>query len=183
MIKDLEKKDRMSFLKDEYLLLQNQYEDYDRRSLTIKGWVGSGAAAALALAFNSSYRAALFIPIFVSVIAAVFWYLEAYWKVFQYALSDRIRVIEAFFRDDPDILIRDPAPFQIYHFWFKSFAEDTPIYEYEKSYRPKPFSYRLREAASQSFVMVLYVCIIGLSLFSFVILLLARLHPEWKLIC
>ena len=36
-----------------YLLLQNQYEDYDRRSMTIKGWVGSGAAAALALALSS----------------------------------------------------------------------------------------------------------------------------------
>lgn len=115
------------------------------------------------------------------VIAAVFWYLEVYWKVFQYSLADRIRVIEAFFRDDADILVRQPEPFQVYHFWFKSFTEDEPIYEYEKSYRPKPLGYRLREAAFQSFVMALYVCIIGLSLLSFVILLLSRLYPEWKL--
>ena len=69
---ELDEREHRSFLKDEYLLLQNQYEDYDRRSLTIKGWVGSGAAAALALAFNSSYRAALLIPVFVDLIAAYF---------------------------------------------------------------------------------------------------------------
>jgi hypothetical protein len=121
---EIEDKEYRGYLKDEYLLLQNQYEDYDRRSLTIKGWVGSGAAAAIALAFNISYPAALLIPIVVIVIAAVFWYLEAYWKVFQYALADRIRVIEAFFRNDAEILIQHPAPFQTYNFWFKSFAND-----------------------------------------------------------
>lgn len=178
---ELDEREHRSFLKDEYLLLQNQYEDYDRRSLTIKGWVGSGAAAALALAFNSSYRAALLIPVFVALIAAVFWYLEAYWKVFQYSLADRIRVIEAYFRDDADILVPHPAPFQAYNFWYESFAKDEPIYEYEKSYRPKSLGSRLREAAFQSFVMALYTCIIGMSLLSFVILFLSRLHPGWKL--
>ncbi len=101
----LDEKEKRSFLKDEYLLLQNQYEDFDRRSLTIKGWIGSGAAASLALSFNSTSRYAFLVPIFVAVIAAVFWYLEASWKMFQYALSDRIRIIEAYFREDPDILI------------------------------------------------------------------------------
>ena len=167
---ELDEKEYRGFLKDEYLLLQNQYEDYDRRSLTIKGWVGTGAVAAIALAFNTSYLNAFLIPVFVIVIAAVFWFLEACWKVFQYSLADRIRVIEAFFRDDNEILIRHPAPFQAYHSWFKSFAKDEPIYEYEKSYRPKPLRHRLREAAFQSFVMVLYVCIIGLSLLSLIIL-------------
>jgi len=40
---------REQFLKDEYLKLQDQYEDYDRRALMIKGWVGAGAIAAVAL--------------------------------------------------------------------------------------------------------------------------------------
>ena len=44
MLKD---EDLRTALKDEYLLLQNQYEDFDRRSLTIKGWFGGGAAAAV----------------------------------------------------------------------------------------------------------------------------------------
>jgi hypothetical protein len=34
------------YLKDEYLLLQDQYEDFDRRTLTIKSWIGTGAFAA-----------------------------------------------------------------------------------------------------------------------------------------
>lgn len=179
---ELDEKEQRGFLKDEYLLLQNQYEDYDRRSLTIKGWVGSGAATALALAFNSSYKSALLIPIFVIVIAAVFWYLEAYWKVFQYALADRIRVIEAYFRNDTDILIRNPAPFQAYNFWFRSFAHDEPIYEYEKAGRSTSLQHRLREAAFQPFVRVLYVWIIILSLLSLAVLFTAHLHPNWRIL-
>ena len=93
---ELSDPERRAFLKDEYLLLQNQYEDFDRRSLTIKGWVASGAAAALAISFSTSYRLSILIPVFVSAIALVFWYLEAKWKLFQYALADRIRVIEAY---------------------------------------------------------------------------------------
>jgi hypothetical protein len=33
-------------LKGEYILLQNLYEDFDRRSLAIKGWIAAGAVAA-----------------------------------------------------------------------------------------------------------------------------------------
>ena len=44
---------RRGYLRDEYLFLQGQYEDYDKRSLTIKGWVSTGAIAALALAFKA----------------------------------------------------------------------------------------------------------------------------------
>ena len=73
---------RRQFLKDEYLLLQNQYEDFDKRSLTIKGWIASGAIAALALSFSNGYRATIAIPVFVAIIAGMFWYLEAKWKLF-----------------------------------------------------------------------------------------------------
>jgi hypothetical protein len=167
---EMDEKEYRGFLKDEYLLLQNQYEDYDRRSLTIKGWVGTGAIAATALAFSTSYPAALVIPVFVFIFAAIFWYLEACWKLFQYAISDRIRVIEAHFRNDPDILIRNPPPFQIYHFWYKSFTKDEPIFEYEKAFRPKSRAHRLFEAALQGFVMILYVSVMVLSVVSFVLL-------------
>ena len=40
---------RRNYLKEEYLFLQSQYEDYDKRSLQIKGWVSTGAAAGIAL--------------------------------------------------------------------------------------------------------------------------------------
>src|SRR6516225_840362 len=88
------------FLKDEYLLLQDQYEDFDRRTLTIKGWIATGAVAALAISFGSSNKYSYLIPILVALLAAVFWYLEGYWRLFQEAIGDRIRVIEAYFRAD-----------------------------------------------------------------------------------
>jgi hypothetical protein len=168
---ELNDTDRRSFLKDEYLLLQNQYEDFDRRSLTIKGWVATGAVAALAISFSTNYRLSVLLPIFVIVIALVFWYLEAKWKLFQYALADRIRIIEAYFRDDPNKPEAMPAPFQIYHTWYKSYAKDEPIYDYERAYRPRSLSARLRDAALQPFVNALYVAIIILSVISFILLL------------
>ena len=42
------------YLKDEYLLLHDQYEDFDRRTLTIKGWVGTSAFAALSVSFSTT---------------------------------------------------------------------------------------------------------------------------------
>jgi hypothetical protein len=168
---ELSDAERRGFLKDEYLLLQNQYEDFDRRSLTIKGWVASGAAAALAISFSTSYRLSVLIPMFVAIIATVFWYLEAKWKLFQYALADRIRVIEAYFRDDPNKPDPLPSPFQVYSSWYRSYAKDEPIYDYEKEYRPRSIGFRLGRAALHPFVNVLYVSIIALSVISFVALL------------
>lgn len=168
---NLDEATQLQYLRDEYLFLQAQYEDYDKRSLTIKGWVGAGAAAALAVAFSGkSYS--YFVPLMVAVIVITVWYIEAYWKLFQYALADRIRVIEAHFRGDPDILIKNPAPFQIYSWWFKGYS-DEPIYEYERTgsmKRPQPWSTRLRAAASQRFVYLPYLPIIILCIISFVLL-------------
>ena len=167
------------YLKDEYLLLQNQYEDFDRRSLTIKGWVGSGSAAALGLAFNSSYSEFSFVvPIFVAIIAAVFWFLETYWKIFQYALSGRIQVIEAYFREDPDVLIRDPPPFQIYRSWFQTYYDKQAFADEKRP--PQSWRKRLWTAARQPFVSALYVTIIALSVMSSAVLLYAKAvrHPQ-----
>jgi len=164
---------KRGFLKDEYLFLQAQYEDYDRRSLTIKGWVSTGAVAALALAFNSSYqREAAVIPMMVAVLICIVWYLEAYWKCFQYALADRIRIIEAHFRKDQDVLFKDPEPFQIYHWWFRSYAYDQPIFEYERKERPRSRSLRLRRAAFQRFVMLPYVPLLVFCVIIFAFLLI-----------
>jgi hypothetical protein len=148
---------RRGYLKDEYLFLQGQYEDYDRRSLTIKGWVTSGAVAALALAFNASYQKAFMIPAMVAVMICVIWYLEAYWKLFQYALADRIRITEAYFRNDQDIFFKNPQPFQIYHWWYKSFSHDEPIFEYERKTRPRSARIRMLKAAFHWFVMLPYL--------------------------
>src|ERR1700761_1584350 len=107
--------EKLQYLKDEYLKLQDQYEDYDRRSLTIKGWISAAAVAGMALGLDHAKNPHGEIWLVIAVIAACIWYLEGRWKMFQYGLRDRIRMIEAFFRDDPDILFKNPPPFQIYY--------------------------------------------------------------------
>ena len=52
----MEQSQKLAFLKDEYMFPQSQYEDFDKRSLSIKGWVASGSVVALALGLNSSHK-------------------------------------------------------------------------------------------------------------------------------
>lgn len=130
---------------------------------------------ALAISFSSSSRYAYVVPILTALLAAVFWYIESYWKLFQSAIGDRIRIIEAYFREDLDILVeREPAPLQAYHRFYLSFAFDEPLYAYEKVQegRPRTRSRRLRQLAGQNFVCQPYLAIIALSLAAFIILLL-----------
>lgn len=115
-------------------ILQDQYEDFDRRTLTIKGWIGAGAFAALAVSFSISSKYAYIAPLLVAILACVFWYLEAHWKLFQEAMADRIRIIEAYFREDEEVFVKNPVPFQAFHQFYLSYGRDKPIYEY---YRPR----------------------------------------------
>ncbi len=169
---EIDEKEKREFLRDEYLLLQNQYEDFDRRSLTIKGWAATGAIAGSALGLNAPTKIAFFVPIYVAIIAIVFWSIEAAWKVFQYALNDRIRIIEAYFRGEEEILLefKDPMPFQIYHSWFRAFTKDPPIYRYEETKRPRSKVIRFARAALHPSVWLLYVVIVLLSLSSYCVL-------------
>ena len=105
-----------TLLRDEYLKLQDYYEDFDKRSLTIKGWVSAGAGAAVALGLEKDRPV---VWVFIAAIALAFWYLEARWKMFQYAHAHRIRELEAYFRD-PDSPV---PPMQIYQKWFDGYAK------------------------------------------------------------
>ncbi len=174
----LTEEQRQTYLRDEYLFLQNQYEDYDKRSLTIKGWVTTGAVVALASSFNSKGLLAISIPILVGVIVIIAWILEVYWKIFQYAFTDRIRIIEAYFRNEPDVLIKEPMPFQIYNWWYRSYRYDEPIYEYERQQglRPKSFTERRREVAFQRFVCLPYLPILVLCAVTAVVLYFGVIH-------
>jgi len=156
-----------SFLRDEYLLLQNQYEDYDRRSITIKGWVSSGMVAGLAFSLTKD-AASPFIPFIIALFALVFWWLEASWKIFQYAIVGRIRILEANFRNDPDILYKNPPPFQVYHWWYKTFANDEPIFVYETTRRRRHWVMRVLRVATQPFVQLPYSIIIILAAIIFI---------------
>lgn len=174
------------YLKDEYILLQNLYEDFDRRSLTIKGWIATGAVAALAISLtNGKPYTVRYVPLIMVLIAATFWFLEATWKQFQYAFRDRIRSIEAYFRDESYILVKDIKPFQAYHSWTVSLLHDTPIYGYETEEgvaeskkkgerhglaRPAHRAIRFARIALEPFVCLPYVLIIAISIASFVML-------------
>jgi uncharacterized membrane protein len=182
MTLELSQEQRLAFLKEEYLFLQSQYENYDSRSLTIKGWVTGGAGAALGFALDPSHKYGVLLLAFIFILVLVIWYLEACWKLFQYALTDRIRLIEAYFRSDPDILIKEPDPFQIYHWWFRSHSRDEPIYEYEKApgrknRRPRTYAARLRAAALQRFVCLPYLPIAAVCFASILLLLFCPSFP------
>lgn len=174
----IDEKDQISFLRDEYLFVQAQYEDFDRRSITMKGWVASGSIVALSLSYKDSISFSVFMALSVVIVSLMVWYLEATWKLFQYSLADRIRVLEANFRGDEDVLIKNPDPFQVYNSWFRSYAYDEPVYEYEKTSRPgqparpRSSSMRLYQSARQRFVHLPYSIIILLSLASIVMRLL-----------
>ncbi len=65
---------RADLLKDEYIMLQNFYEDIDNKGLTIKGW--SITVAVAVIGTGILYRKeVLLVGV---VVALVFWYLEAY---------------------------------------------------------------------------------------------------------
>jgi hypothetical protein len=103
-------------LKDEYLLLQKFYEDYDARVITIKGWSATIGMAAIGAGFYQSR----FLWLFAAGAALVFWVLEALWKSFQYLYTPRIIVIEEAFRTNSFAHV---APFQVYSSWFAQFGE------------------------------------------------------------
>jgi hypothetical protein len=105
---------RVAYLKDEYLLLQKFYEDYDARIITIKGWSATIGLAALGGGFYQSK----FLWLFAAGAAVVFWLLEALWKSFQYMYAARIELLEAAFKVGK---YESLAPFQIYTSWFEEY--------------------------------------------------------------
>jgi hypothetical protein len=165
-VPQIDAKDLRDLLKEEYFKLQDLFEDFDNRALTIKGWVASGAIAALALAFGVSEKFAPFafyIPIFVATVTACVWGLETTWKIFQGGFAGRIRTIEAYFRDDPDRIDKTPKPLQIYHAWADAFHRDPPIYEYERAHRPRNIVLRflgegLHPSVSVPYLPILVLC-------------------------
>ena len=146
-------------LKAEYSRLQDTYEDFDKRSLGIKGWIAAAAITAAALGLNPDKPLKKEIWIVVAAVSLSIWVLETYWKMFQYGFRDRIRVLEAYFRDDPDVKAR-MAPFQIYNSWWQCYAHDQPIYAYERSFRPANIVIRFFRVMGHPFVALPYAPLI-----------------------
>ena len=102
---------KISLLKEEYILLQKFYEDFDQRLLTIKGWSAAIAIAAIGVGFYQSH----YLWLFAAGASLAFWLLESLWKSFQYMHAIRISKIEKAFRDNN---LNEITPFQIYSSWF-----------------------------------------------------------------
>lgn len=100
-------------LRAEYLLLQGQYEAYDQRALSLKALVAPLLGAGIAIGLKEH---SLSILSATAVLAASLWYLEAVWKSFQYCFTDRIKLLESWFRGEGGDELH---PFQI----FTSFGE------------------------------------------------------------
>jgi hypothetical protein len=115
-------------LKAEYTILQGQYEAFDARALTIKSWSAPLIAGGVGLGFKENSIALIVAAIFA---ALCLWILEAIWKSFQYCYTDRIKLIETWFRGEHEGGI---APFQIFaawgelwHRWYKRPGSLVPI--------------------------------------------------------
>ena len=108
---------KIGLLKDEYLLLQKFYEDFDGRIVTIKGWSATVGLAALGGGFYQSR----FLWLFAAGAAAIFWLVEALWKSFQYMYAPRIQELEKAFERDS---FENIAPLQVYSSWFKQLQKD-----------------------------------------------------------
>ncbi len=104
------------FLKDEYIMLQQFYEDIDEKGLTIKSWAITVALAAIGTGIV--YRKEVLLAGFFA--ALVFWYLEAYWRGLSHFFSARIKIIEAAFQTKE---WKEEAPLQVYATWEKEYQE------------------------------------------------------------
>jgi hypothetical protein len=101
----------------EYLHLNNLVENFDSKSLNIKAW-----SITLAVAIIGSEKffdtATSLIPyaVFASLL---FWFIDAYWKSFQYANYRRISQIEDYFAGKRSELV----PMQITRSWMISYRK------------------------------------------------------------
>src|SRR5262245_61681990 len=100
-------------LRTEYGILQTQYEAFDSRALLIKSWSAPLLAGGVGLGVKEQSIA---IIVALVVAALCLWILEAIWKAFQYCYTDRIKLIEAWFRDQHP---QEIAPFQIFTAWIE----------------------------------------------------------------
>ena len=90
---DMDKDQKDVFLKDEYLLLQGFYVDFDRSALMVKGWSVTVAIAGLAVGFEKGIPG---IWVLVGVAALMFWIIDGKWRMYQYANRKRIKEIKVF---------------------------------------------------------------------------------------
>jgi hypothetical protein len=110
----MEKRNYAGMLKDEYVMLQQFYEDIDEKGLNIKNWSITVALASIGagLVYNRN------ILLLACAAAIMFWVLEAYWRGLSYFFVVRIRNIEKVFASgDPE----QETPLQVYSTWSEAY--------------------------------------------------------------
>ena len=120
---------RADLLKDEYIMLQNFYEDIDSKGLTIKNWAITVALAAIGTGIL--YRKEILVVGFFA--SLVFWYLEAHWRGLSHFFSVRILDIEAAFQSEK---WKQEIPMQVYSTWSREYdkvGDRTWKYIWKKS--------------------------------------------------
>ena len=113
----METKQRADLLKDEYIMLQQFYEDIDNKGLTIKSWAITVALAAIGAGIVEKNDMILWAGLAASV---MFWYLEAHWRGLSYFFSARIQEIEQIFYEGR---LETEVPLQVYSTWEKEYRK------------------------------------------------------------
>jgi uncharacterized protein (DUF1810 family) len=103
-------------LRAEYLLIQNMYEAFDQRALSLKSLATPLLGAGVAIGVKEQ---AATILVATALVALCLWFLEGLWKSFQYCLVPRIKTLEAWFRGPESA---GTPPFQVYAAWHVSWA-------------------------------------------------------------
>jgi hypothetical protein len=144
----MNKEQRANLLKDEYIMLQQFYEDMDAKALNIKNWAITVAVATIGAGVLYGNNLLLFVAFLASL---VFWYLEAHWRGLSHFFVVRINEIEAIVKDGK----ADKAvPLQVYTKWEEEYARKGD----------QTFRYMLKTSS-----IVPHAFIAGLSLFAFML--------------
>ena len=125
----MDTKQRAEILKDEYIMLQQFYEDIDSKGLTIKSWAITVALAAIGAGIVQ--RKEILLAGFIA--SLMFWYLEAHWRGLSHFFAARIQEIERIFQKEN---LTTEAPLQVYSTWnreYKLVKDQTFRYLFKRS--------------------------------------------------
>jgi len=120
---------RAELLKDEYIMLQKQYDDIDAKGLTIKNWAITVALTIVGASIVYNNKNLLWLGIAASLI---FWYLEGYWRGLSHFFAIRIQKIETAFLGDA---WKKENPLQVYSAWdeeYKKVKDQTFRYMFKR---------------------------------------------------
>lgn len=112
----MDKNNYSGMLKDEYVMLQQFYEDIDEKGLNIKNW--SVTVALATIGAGLVYHKNIFL--LTCAAAIMFWMLEGYWRGLSYFFVVRIKQIEKIFASGR---AEQETPLQVYATWEEAYRQ------------------------------------------------------------